>query len=469
MVSVSGCRGITGKSLTPDTAARYIRAFLATIEARNPRIVLGRDGRAGGAEVARWAADALRAHGSTTTDIAVATTPTIGRMVRELRADAGIAITASHNPGEWNGIKPITREGRAPAAAEAARIVAMFHAEHGPHSTQHAARTPDGSPTAGGSIDRDDSAVDRHVAAVLTALERTAPLARLQKRAFRVVLDSVNASGARPGKRLLEALGCGLTHMNASDSGVFPHTPEPTRENLIALCATVREAGADIGFAQDPDADRLAIVDDHGEYIGEEYTLVLAVMGLLGAMKPEDARGVTLAANLSTSRMIDDVADHFGARVLRSPVGEAHVVDAMVKHRAPIGGEGNGGVIWPEVVPIRDSLGAMALVLALLARADRPLSAIVAGLPRYAIVKRKVDIREGMADRAMLAAESALPAGRTDRQDGVRIDFDDPAGGQAWVHVRASNTEPILRLIAEAPTHAAAEAALDAVQAAMRA
>ncbi len=242
-----------------------------------------------------------------------------------------------------------------------------------------------------------------------------------------------------------------------SKRGLFPHTPEPLKENLTALAKAVKKRKAHVGFAQDPDADRLAIIDEKGNYIGEEYTLVLCAMarGELGRIKKNDK----LVINLSTSRMIEDVAAWYGAKVLRSAVGEANVVEMMKKHKAVLGGEGNGGVIWPKVTYIRDSLSAMALVLVLMQRTKKTISQLVAEIPAYAIVKRKVDLpsREA-ATGAAAKLSDAYRHEKVDHTDGVRIEF---ASERAWLHVRASNTEPIMRLIAEAPTRAVAERILD--------
>jgi phosphomannomutase len=270
----------------------------------------------------------------------------------------------------------------------------------------------------------------------------------VRARRLHVVLDSVNASGCEGGRMMLDALGCGVTHIFGEMTGIFGHTPEPTAENLADLARAVRDTpGAACGFAQDPDADRLAIVDETGRYIGEEYTLVLAALRMLELRGP-----FTLAANLSTSRMIDDIAARFpGATVLRTAVGEANVVSALKPSKGLLGGEGNGGVIMPEVCWVRDSLSAMALVLDLLASRTEPLSRIVDGLPRYAIEKTKVDLAAIGGLPAVAGALTRLKAAfaheRVSDVDGVRIDFAD-----GWVHLRASNTEPIARIIAEAPT-----------------
>lgn len=456
MLSVSGCRGVVGGSLTPEVVVRFAGGFASWVcETRrtdSPTVVLARDGRAGGELIRDLVVSSLRGAGCRVVDLGVATTPSAGVMVRELGADGGLVVTASHNPAEWNGLKPITAAGRAPLADEAAAIIARYRdgtvrvVGHGSF----------------GAVVRDTTARDRHVDLVLTALGRLLPLDRIRAARFKVVVDSVNCSGAGVMAGLLEALDCRVTHLHKSGDGVFPHAPEPIAENLKELCEKVAGAKADIGLAQDPDADRLAIVDAGGRYVGEEYTLALCAMSMLGMMG-EAARGAVLAANLSTSRMIDDVAKEFGAAgVVRTAVGEANVVRAIAERGCVLGGEGNGGVVWPEVVLIRDSLGAAALVLALMTRTGQSIGELCDGLPSYSMIKRKVELRPGLADRAMSQVVDAFPDARRDTQDGVRVDFDAASGaGRAWLHVRASNTEPILRMIVEAPTRADADAIID--------
>ncbi len=462
MLSVSGCRGIVGQSLTPETLCRYVGAVASWVrdcapgDRRRLRIVLACDGRRGGETLKNCVAWAFAAAGFQVSDIGVATTPTVGVMVQRLGADAGVTLTASHNPGQWNGVKVITRYGAAPDAQAADAIIDRFRR----------GVTAFVGPEQFGVVESIPGAAEVHVEAALAALESVASLDAIRAREFRVVVDSVNASGATAARLLLQRLGCDLVHLNADSSGVFPHTPEPTAENLASICGEVASRGADLAFAQDPDADRLALIDERGRYIGEEYTLALATLSLLGSA-PKSTAAVQLAANLSTSRMIDDVAARFGATVHRSAVGEANVVSVMRRVGARIGGEGNGGVIWPQVTWIRDSIGAMGLILALLAREKRPLSQVVDSLPSYAIEKRKAPVREGLAERAVRAFEKAYrdrPGAKVDTQDGCRADFPAPSGkGAAWAHVRASNTEPIVRFIAEAPTAKEAGAILDEV------
>lgn len=449
MLSVSGARGIVGKTMTPAVAATYAAAFgshvRSTMSGRRPRLVIGRDGRAGGESLAVAAQGALAAVGCEVIDLGVTMTPTVGVMIRALKADGGIALTASHNPIEWNGVKCLDSDGLAPPKPVADAIIARFRE----------GRIDWVSSIDIGPLRADTTSNETHIAKVLGLVD----VDRIRARGFHVVLDSVNASGCVPGRALLERLGCRVTHLFGEPTGVFGHTPEPIEQNLGDLIAGVRQAGNVVcGFAQDPDADRLAIVDEKGRYIGEEFTLVLAALRML---ERHGARGATLAANLSTSRMIDDVAARFGATVLRTAVGEANVVAALKPANGLMGGEGNGGVIVPGICWVRDSLSAMAIVLDLLASRQESLSAIVDSLPRYAMLKTKLDLANigGLAvvKPALDRARAAFAKERINDADGVRIDFPD-----GWVHLRASNTEPIVRIIAEGPTPARARELVDA-------
>ena len=452
MLSISGARGIVGVTMTPDAAARFAAAFGSmlkeSVDGRPPRLVVGYDGRASGSALASAAMAGLAGVGCEVTGLGITTTPTVGVMIRHLGCDGGINVTASHNPIEWNGIKCLDSDGLAPPAPIAERIIDRFRNGNLDWS---------GGDTCG-LIDERGDAAEIHVEKVLDLVD----VAAIRERRFAVVLDSVAASGGTAGRMLLEALGCQINHLHGIPTGIFPHTPEPTEANLTELAAaTSKDDDASIGFAQDPDADRLAIVDEHGRYIGEEYTLVLAALRML-----QRRGGGPVAANLSTSRMIDDVCASFeGGSVIRTAVGEANVVQGIRGSEAAIGGEGNGGVIVPEVCFVRDSLSAMALVLELLATERRPISDIVEGLPRYAMIKRKWDLSKVGGVEAVPEILSRVAAhwssARIDDADGVRIDVD-----RAWVHVRPSNTEPIIRLIAEAPTAAEVEAIADEAAAA---
>lgn len=468
MVSVSGLRGLLGSSLTPDVASRFASAFGRSLQGHGgerARVVVGRDGRAGGECIHHAAIAALCAVGLDVTDVGVAATPTVGVAVDQAGAAGGMVVTASHNPQQWNGLKalvagPAIREGVGAAAPDANAAAALIEAFTRGDSRW---RTWDSA----GTVTRDQGATEAHVDLVCDRLDRLSGQAGrgagesgLHAEGLRVVVDSVEGAGAAGARDLLEALGCEeILHIGAAGTGIFPHPPEPLADNLRELRQAVVECEAHVGFAQDPDADRLALVDERGRYVGEEYTLALAAKAVLTAAGP----GRVVCTNLSTSRMVDDVAASLGARVVRTPVGEANVVAAMRREpTVALGGEGNGGVIWPEVTLVRDSLSSMALVLWLMRRTGKALGQLVAEIPAYAIEKRKVEIAS--RDRAsavvakVAAAWTGAPGAKVDTQDGVRLDFPQR---RTWIHVRASNTEPILRLIAEAPTAAEAAEALD--------
>ena len=438
MLSVSGARGLVDSTMTPDVAGAFAAAFgseLLEMASEKPlRLVIGRDGRASGAKISEAVCEALAGIGAEVVNVDVATTPTVGIMIRKTGSNGGIVITASHNPIEWNGIKCLDHDGLAPPPELANRIIERFKKGDVVASTADAR----------GSVTRDDSSTRHHVDMVLAELD----VEMIRSNPTTVVLDSINSSGSVGGKMLLDDLGCGLIHLNGEQTGDFAHTPEPTRENLRDLARLVAESPEALcGFAQDPDADRLAVVDERGEYIGEEFTLVLAVLRHLQKNGPCD-----LVANLSTSRMIDDLATRFpGTRVHRSAVGEANVVAKMRDTEAPLGGEGNGGVILRSIGWIRDSFVAMGLVLELLAAEKRSLSSIIEELPRYAMIKEKLDLSaiggRPVIEPALNKLKVAFADERVNDIDGVRIDFE-----EGWVHVRASNTEPIMRVIAEAET-----------------
>jgi phosphomannomutase len=445
MIGVSGLRGTIGGTLTPAVVMNMASAFAALLKQNKSvngprhRVVFGRDSRPSGQWVRDAAVAALTASGVEVIDLDIVTTPGVAMMVQHLGADAGMIATASHNPIQWNGLKFLNHRSVALPPAEANRLRELYES-----NTTAYARVQDLLPVARNS--------ETHALHIKRVLDRVDVLGISTKR-FKVVLDSVNGAGCVATATMLNKLGCQLIHLNNVPNGQFPHEPEPTEQNLTGLAEEVRRQKAQVGFAQDPDADRLAIVDENGRYIGEEYSLALCAQYVL-SKKP----GVTVA-NLSTSRMLDDVAAATGSRVVRTAVGEANVVDAMLRENASIGGEGNGGVIDPRIVPGRDSLVGMAYVLGLMAATNKTISQLVAAIPRYDIVKTKFECRREDAERAVAALKKSFTSERVDTQDGIRIDWPD-----AWVHARPSNTEPIMRIIAEAPTRVAAEQRVNQVR-----
>ena len=448
MIGVSGMRGTIGGTLTPEVVGRMASAFAtwlksgeAPVNGKFHRVVFGRDSRPSGPWVRDAAVGALTASGIEVIDLDIVSTPGVAMMVKHLNADAAMIATASHNPIEWNGLKLLNRHAIAPPPSDAAAIRALYD-ENRTSLVRVEKLIP---PSRSG---------DTHALHVRKVLEHVDALGISAKR-FKVVLDSVNGAGCVATATLLNKLGCQLIHLNGVPNGQFAHEPEPTETNLKSLCEEVRRQKAVVGFAQDPDADRLALVDENGTYIGEEYSLALAARLIMAKKK-----GAIAVTNLSSSRMLDDVAAKFGGRVIRTPVGEANVVQAMVANDATIGGEGNGGVIDLRIVPGRDSLVGIAYTLQLLTATGQTLSQIVNDLPRYAIVKTKFECRREDAERAVAAIKQQFASEKCDTQDGIRIDWAD-----SWVHARPSNTEPIMRIIAEAPDRAAAEKRIAAVQA----
>ena len=414
MVSASGVRGIVGQTLTPDVVLRVAGAHASFLDP-GP-VVVGRDTRPSGEWVLRLTEAALLASGHDVIDVGIAPTPTILYAIRHHRASGGIAITASHNPAPWNALKLFGPGGTflAPAQSEeVARRASQGRASWVPNAQVGALRS-------------DADAILRHREAILSVagLDRE----RIRKRRFRVVVDATNGAGSEATPALLEALGC-----------------EPLPENLGALRERVRVTGAAVGFANDPDADRLAMVDERGEPIGEERTLQIAIDWAL-ALAPGP-----VVVNSSTSMAVDLIARRYGVPVHRTKVGEAHVAQKLIEIQGRIGGEGNGGVIYPALHATRDGLLAAAIALDWLSRDARPLSARVAELPQFAVVKRKLDLRLTDPDSLQEALGRAFPDAERNVLDGEKYLWED-----SWVQVRASGTEPIVRILAEAKNETAA-------------
>jgi phosphomannomutase len=371
-------------------------------------------------------------------DLGVVPTPTVQLAVEHHHAGAGLILTASHNPIEWNALKFVGPDGIFLDAADGEGVRAL--AEQGP-------------PRAGwdgiGEVREDPGAVGRHLEAILRLPAIDVPAIRARE--FHVALDCVRGAGAVAILPLLERLGCRVTGINLEPDGRFPRAPEPVPENLGELGRLVRESGADLGLAVDPDVDRLAIVDGAGRAIGEDYTLAFAVRAVLdGRSKP--AKDPTVVVNLSTSLVVEDAARAVGATVLRAPVGEANVARAIRERGAVIGGEGNGGVMYPALHIGRDAPLGVALILHLLATSGVTVDALVQGSPRYVIVKAKGP-RSSQLGPLYERLRRRFADAAIDDRDGLRLSWAD-----RWLHIRPSGTEPIVRLIAEAPTASEAEA-----------
>jgi phosphomannomutase len=433
MISASGVRGIVGERLTPDVILRVAGAHAGFL--KPGPIVVGRDSRPSGAWVSRAAEAALLALGRDVIDVGIAPTPTILYAIKHHDAAGGLAITASHNPAPWNALKLFGPGGTFLAPADSEEVARRAREDRLAWVTHERV----------GAAREDGDAILRHRDAIL-ALPGL-DVARVRARGFRVAIDAVNGAGSLATPALLEALGCSLERIHCVPDGKFPRVPEPLPENLGDLGEAVRRSGAAIGFANDPDADRLAIVDERGEPLGEERTLQIAIDWALRR------RAGLVVVNASTSLGAEMIAARYGAVVERSRVGEAHVAQLLLARGGVVGGEGNGGVIVPALHATRDGLLAAAIALDWLSLEARPLSARAAELPPLVMTKRKLDLKiadpEGLGD----ALAEAFPDATRNRLDGEKFIWKDQ-----WVQVRASGTEPIVRIIAEAPTEARAGA-----------
>jgi phosphomannomutase len=431
MVSVSGVRGRVGDPLTPELMTSLAAAFGAFMraEAGKGPIYVGRDSRTSGPMFVRAVTAGLQSVGCAVVDLGVVPTPTLLLAVEDSDAVGGIGVTASHNPAEWNALKLVSREGIFLDADRSARFRAFLASE----SPERVAWDRIGSRT------EDLGAWPRHMERIV-ALEHI-DVPALRARAFHVALDCVHGAGGPVMRELLETLGCTVTSIGMEPDGLFPRDPEPTAANLAALGDLVRSAGADIGLAVDPDVDRLSLVDETGEAMGEDLTLALAAAAVLRRTPGP------VVTNLSTSQVVEDAARAFGAPVHRAPVGEVNVARRMQDEGAVVGGEGNGGVILPALHHTRDAPLAAALVLQQLVDEGVTPSEAVARWPSYRIVKRKVSFPREALEAAYEALAEDLTGGVADRSDGLRLAW---TGQGAWLHVRPSGTEPVVRLIAEA-------------------
>lgn len=451
IVSASGIRGIVGRGLLPEGAARYGAAFAALLlEGGAPPagayVVLGRDTRTSGPLLADALASGIRSGGLDVRDAGVAPTPTLLLAAGDAEEALGAAIvTASHNPPEWNGLKLAGADGRF-LSPDAGRRMGAIH-EAGP---------PRAAWDGLGGRERLAGVVDHHLARILAL--PLLDLARIAARGFSVAVDAVGGAGAVALPPLLERLGCRVVGLGLEPDGRFPRDPEPAAAHLAELAELVRREGCDLGMALDPDGDRLSLVDGTGTPVGEDWTLALAAELVLSHLAGP------VVTNLSSSRSIADAAARAGAAFHRAPVGEASVARRMVEVDAAIGGEGNGGVMLPDLHLTRDALVAAALVLQLLAEREASLEGLLAGWPRYHLTKRKVPRPRGSLEAAYEALRSAVPEGAAeDRRDGLRLEWRDGR----WVHLRPSGTEPVVRIVAEAGDEEAAERLADRAEAAL--
>ena len=438
VVSVSGFRGRVGDPLTPDLACALAAAFGAFLDRSGDEgaVLIGRDTRTSGGMLASAAASGLVSVGCDVVDLGIVATPTLMLEVGKGDAAGGIEVTASHNPAEWNALKFAAPEGTFLDAETMGAFLDFALGEEIPRAKWDEL----------GALREDGGASERHLRAVLALPQLDVDAIR--SRNLTVALDCVRGAGATLMPPLLEALGCRVVAINAEMDGHFPRDPEPTAENLEELGDLVRSESADLGMAVDPDVDRLSLVNERGEALGEDLTLALAAAAVLRRTPG------TVVTNLSTSQAVDDVAGAHQSTVVRAPVGEINVVRRIQAEGAVVGGEGNGGVILPELHHTRDAAVAAALILQHLVDEGSSLSEAAGRWPSYAIIKRKVSFpRESLAD-AYGALEEDLDGDGADRSDGLRLNW---SGRRSWLHVRPSGTEPVVRLIAEAPDRSSAE------------
>jgi phosphomannomutase len=433
MAGISGVRGVVGTSLTPEILTKYSAAFGKFCKSGGqeafPKIVLGRDSRTSG-EMCRLAVlSGLLATGCEVIDIGICPTPTVQIAVEGLKAKGGIVITASHNPIQWNALKFIGSDGTFLVQRETEKLFDLIKNDKIIYQSWSGL----------GKVKSDCSWIQKHIQKILRL--KYIDVKKIKGKKLKVVLDCCNGAAGTISPNLLKALGCQVVELFCSPDGNFAHDPEPRPENLISLCRAVKKNKADIGLANDPDVDRLAIVSDRSVPLGEEATLALTTKFIL-KRKPKSK----VVTNVSTSRMIDDIAKEFGSKVYRTKVGEAHVVAKLKEVKGIIGGEGNGGVILPELHYGRDALVGMALILEYLAESEKTITDLTSDLPRYFMIKKREKLTKDF-ERNLAKLKRKYAKEKINSIDGVKIDFK-----ESWIHIRKSNTEPIFRIIAEAKT-----------------
>ena len=435
-ISISGVRGVIGESLTPVLLTRFAQAFGTYVGPAT--MVMGRDPRTSGEMVKQAVIAGLLSSGCRVIDVGMCPVPTVQLLVRHHGAHGGIAITASHNPAEWNALKFIGADGLFLNSGQAREMLDIYH--QGEYTKVAGAEMRE--------VEEFSGATDLHIQKILDVL---GPVPSREK-PLRVVLDACNGAGSVVGPKLLEALGVEVISINVTPNGLFPRPAEPVAENLGDLSAAVKQHRADIGFAQDMDADRLAIVSEQGKPIGEDYTLLLAALYVLGK-EPGP-----VVANLSSTSALQEVADRYNCPLFFTKIGEVNVTEAMQKKSAVIGGEGNGGVIYPRINFARDSLVGMAVVLHLMAQTGQSITELVNSLPPFSIIKEKLVCPSQKISSVLKMLRNDYADYPLDVRDGVKVVL-----STGWFLVRGSNTEPIIRVIAEAPTETLAREIVNSV------
>lgn len=433
MVSVSGIRGLVGNGLDPNTIVKYVSAYADFCGIG--KIVIGSDGRISGNMVKNIIIGTLIAKGNDIIDIGICPTPTVLYNVKKLGAVGGIQISASHNPNEWNALKLLNANGEFMTPEENKIMLNKLESSSNYKKWNEL-----------GKLSTYDEGLKNHIENVLKLVD----VELIKSKKFKVVLDCVNGAGSYMMPKFLKDLGCELIELNCEKTGIFPRLPEPIPENLIETMKFVKEKNADLAIVVDPDVDRLVLITDKGEPFIEENTITLSAKHVLSKTKGN------VVVNLSTTRAVDDIANAQNCKVFRAPVGEANVVKLMKEVNAVIGGEGSGGVIYPELHYGRDALVGTVLTLEHLAMQNKKLSQIKDELPQYFIAKKKIELKNVNPDKIIEQVKEKYKSEKINTEDGLRIDFDNH-----WVHFRKSNTEPIIRCIAEAKTEAEANLFID--------
>ena len=436
--SISGIRGIVGESLTPDVIVKYVSAYSQMMPA-GP-ILLGRDSRPSGDVLCNFVAYLLNCLGREVIEIGIVPTPTVLFCVKEKGYAGGIVITASHNPIEWNALKLVNCKGKFLSPAEFAKLSELVEQGKFDYAVWN---------KLGKSEKMHDMAL-LHLEKVLNFVD----VEKIKAKNFKVVIDTVNGAGGPIGAKLLRTLGCEVIEINTETTGYFAHPPEPTPVNLTQLSEKMKECSADVGFALDPDADRLVLAGSDGEILSEEYTLALCADHYLSSKEKTD-----LVINLSSSRLCDDVAAKHGVKVLRVPTGEIHVTESLEQTGAKLGGEGNGGVILPQINKCRDTLVGMALILEYLANNGKKIEDCAKEIGNYSFIKTKFQVTDIDLTKTEALLKEKFPDGKLNNSDGLRFDFDD-----SWVLIRKSNTEPIVRVFAEAKSEQRALELIESVR-----
>jgi phosphomannomutase len=431
--SISGVRGLTDMHLTPQLSIAYAKALHQFLP--DGVIMAGRDSRPSGEDIIHAMMGELTRLGRTVILCGIVPTPTVQFMVHNTEAVGGFIVTASHNPIEWNGLKFVREDSTFFHPKDCERLFEM---------ADENSEIPNAKES--GIIWPEQNAIQKHV--IACASLKCINLNRIQRRHFKIVIDAVNGAGAIALPAMLESLGCEVIEINCEPDGNFTRGTEPLPENLTDLSQAVTSHNADVGFAVDPDADRLAVVNEKGEPLGEEYTLVLAADGYL----KDTGKNENFVVNLSTSMALEKLTESKNSSVTRSAVGEINVVNKMNEIGSDLGGEGNGGVILRECHLGRDSLVAVSMVLNRMSQTEQSLSEIHQSLPQFEIVKNKVSLDGINPDAFIEKVSSLFDDADKNTLDGVKFTWED-----RWVHLRKSNTEPIMRIYAEAPTKNGAE------------